>query len=540
MSGEKLTIKQPETTSCSAEIEICLAESRKDLAVLKASSLSPETVDQKLKALWVKCDKSWMDFFDKEIPKLSPEIAQKFLFEWLDKDPNNAPFYFHTDIIANYPKGREIFMKLAQKKSNDCFSMYKKYKHTPWSSDILIEAAYYNDLETVERYLKNDSEIKNIPSLMKNNLVLSTKMRKDNELLVKVLLSRQLKDYETKYEFATKINKALEDPALRNIAKVNPSWLPVYPQKGDSLWELFKSLFVEKEKQYSNKEWNVYWQSMIARNLYFQKKEVNETNVKAEIKNILKMRKRYKNVPIFSGRNVVLAAHSEQKKSDKFGDLNRFGKQALVDRIRKDGGKIGEVLRPQNNLESLKRTKNKILEQIKTAKTPFTFVFEGHGGPDALYLSDGQAVVDKNKIVETGKTIKITVEDLFQAYNQRQKKFGAEQSSPEKRDIFVNGSCYSANFIRKFYLLCDKEDVIKPIFTGESEYGQYGYSEYRSKYGDTFYDNLFNTTPRATLGDIIENDPRNDNSNPSLYIPDTSNQTMQLSKQQRITSTSYT
>lgn len=244
------------------------------------------------------------------------------------------------------------------------------------------------------------------------------------------------------------------------------------------------------------------------------------------------MREEYRDIPIFSGRNVVLAAHSEQKENDDFGDLNRFGKQALVDRIRQDGGNIDEVLRPSNNiLGFLKDPKQEILEAIKTTPPPFTFVFQGHGGPDALYLSDGQTTGIAT-FFETQKTLKITIRELFEAYKIRQGKFGDGTGTPEMRDIFIHPNCYSSNFIREFYAMCDEADVQKPIFTGESEYGQYGFSEYSSKYGDRFLDTIFNEsdTQRATLGNIIDNDSRNPNSNPSLFIPTKRNRTMQLSR----------
>lgn len=274
-------------------------------------------------------------------------------------------------------------------------------------------------------------------------------------------------------------------------------------------------------------------QAIVARNLYFQGKEVTEHNVKEEVQRIMYMREVYRDIPVFSGRNVVFAAHSEQKGNDAFGDLNRFGKQALVDRIRQDGGNIDGVLRPSNMLESLKGTKQKILEAIKTTPPPFTFVFQGHGGPDALYLSDGQTVkVAGYKIFETRNTVKITVRELFEAYKIRQGRFSDKTNTPETRDIFIHPNCYSSNFIRNFYIMCDETDIQKPIFTGESEYGQYGFSEYSSKYGDRFFDGIFNGSDiqRATLGNIIDNDSRNQNSNPSLSISTKRNRTMQLSR----------
>ncbi|MDR3150689.1 MAG: hypothetical protein LBU14_03620 [Candidatus Peribacteria bacterium] len=86
-----------------------------------------------------------------------------------------------------------------------------------------------------------------------------------------------------------------------------------------------------------------------------------------------------------------------------------------------------------------------------------------------MYLADENEFKDGDK-AEIEKNCKITTDELFQVYKTRQAKFGEKLNSPQIKDIFVNSSCFSGNFIRNFYLKCDSEKISKPIFIGSSEY----------------------------------------------------------------------
>ena len=99
-------------------------------------------------------------------------------------------------------------------------------------------------------------------------------------------------------------------------------------------------------------------------------------------------------------------------------------------------------------------------------------------------------------------------------------------------DIFLSSACFNSNFIRNFNQLCEAENIQKPIFIGESEFGQYAFGE-ESDFNDVFYDNLFRNG-LATIGNAITADNLNENSNPTVIIPDKENRPMQLSIWQKV------
>jgi len=327
------------------------------------------------------------------------------------------------------------------------------------------------------------------------------------------------------------VERLIKDPSLKNMPKVRVEWLDelVVKVSGKDLsLKDAKDLLTEKEFE----DYCVNAQAVIARNLYFQYKPVTEFNVREELIRLAEVREEYKNVHIFKGRNVLLVAHNEVIEWDSQGDSNRFIKKSFELRIESDHPKELDVLRGKESLLSLTEKKYTALEKIETAESPFTFVFDGHGGPNKIYLSSGK--ISNGKLIESETAVKITVRELFRSYKVRQEKYPSSKD-PAKKDIFINSGCYSANFIRSFYNLCDKFNVPKPIFAGESEYGQFGYSEYASLNGDKFFDAMFDysdSTP-ATLGNLINHDIRNPSSNISIYIPDDENVTMQLTENER-------
>lgn len=449
-------------------------------------------------------------FYRETLFKLSSDDQNFILLElakrgFMDRDDP----YADVQKLKNLPDLQEILTIHAQKNPLAPIRYYDDIQSFSWARELVTDS--FKRMSDSE--LKQEIEHSRLPQdlTVKAQDILQQK-QSDLAVIGKLIEGRR---FISEHDFRQWTSELAKDYALYGISQIKPEWLPSFTE---------------------NPKVSINMQANIARNLYFQGKVINEQNVRAEVKRLQQLREQYHDMPIFNGRNVVLGAHSEMKESDYFGDLHRFGKQALVERIRKDNGNISGVLRPEEgNLESLKQTKVAIIEAVKTTQPPFTFVFQGHGGPDALYLSDGktnqEAQNQGDKIIETENTVKITVHELFEAYKIRKKKFQSNKS----QDIFIDAGCYNSNFIRNFYILCEKEGIQKPIFIGESEYGQYGYSEYISRYGDSFFDGMFdnNDEQRATIGNIMDNDDTNPNSNPSIYIPSDTNQTIQLSENKR-------
>ncbi len=169
--------------------------------------------------------------------------------------------------------------------------------------------------------------------------------------------------------------------------------------------------------------------------------------------------------------------------------------------------------------EKVRLKEEEISKKIRELPVPATFLFGMHGveGSGALAPS------------RSGSEIVITPEKLFEAYKERDLKLNP---SPEERDIFILGSCYSSNFRKQFHQLCDKEGVPKPFFAGEVALNHMGYAEPDSRFNNSFYDKVvFNKSVKgpATLGNLIDFDHLNINSNPNFWGADDENHSMQFS-----------
>lgn len=536
--------------------------------------------------------KDQFSFLDKEFPNLPIEIGQKFTLKYLDNDFTNTIFVGNSDYIAKFLRAKEIFLKMANLCGYWCFKEYEDYQNSPWADDILIEAAYFTISEQLNNFLE-ENIFRGLSAKTKERIQKSNQKRQKNETLAKILIQEQVKgvtlamNVNHLYAEKMQVDKLLRDPALRNFSKVQLNWIPNRD---------LNSLLGKQELK--NESVKVNLQAVICRNLFFQNLEVSKENIERESKGLLKARERYKNIEIFKGRSVVVLAHPEKMVSEKylkktrdeiaqiedkishlssdlsilrnkkrdiktdeeFSDLGfekddletllkyrkeeykkiieqskkpAFANAAFTERINFDKPKSFELIRPENNLISLEESKRNALDKISEVNTPFTFVFNGHG-ENALYLSDGQipGITDSNEIIETKKTIKITSDELFEAYKKRPL---SPNMKPGEKDIFILSSCFNASFIRNFYQKCDEENIPKPIFIGESEFGQFSYSERDSIYNNNFFEGIFPTSQEpAKLGNIIMHDRENQNSNPSFYIPDDQNRTMQISKHETL------
>ena len=422
---------------------------------------------------------------------------------------------------------------------------------------IIKSPRSFNELEKDNlEAITNDEQVKVIKSLIDKVIIKSpgnfNELKKDNleaitndsqkaviEFLIYKGIIKNLENFNKWIEFVNpkffvtlktitndssepQLSKLILDPAFENFIKIDPEWI----SKVNPIEYKFKDKNFSKEIP---NDWIPSWQIMIARNLFFKNMEVNETNVQEEIMKIFITQKEYENIPIFANRNILYAAHNEVT-----SDNNKFGKEATKKALEKQAGKPIDFNRPEKTLESLKETKKNVLEKISTTKPPFTFIFDGHGGEDALYFSDGQIPEINNQgpnQKETKNTIKITLEELNSAYVERCKNFPELSSlDPANKDIFILTSCYNHTFIRNFYDLLP-ENMPKPIFIGQSEYGQFGYGDY-SDYGNAFFEKTLNLTKEGntTFGDLFEGEFKNIGSNPSCYIFDNTNTLMQVTE----------
>ncbi len=462
--------------------------------------------------------------------------------------------YTAAKYIIKCPRGEEIMRRVVLSSTLVAFEEFTKYKDAPYAVKLLEEAAYQiEDKEVVTRMVNDATKVPGLSEGDKKRIIAMAGRKKVNTPLAEKLLSIDQQPQRA---------RLLEDPGLRDWSEVKEEWID---------WRKLKSP-ASGEKQAA--VWKLQMRAMIARNLYFQNLEVNEANVKKEFLRIVETREKYSTLKVFKGRNVLHAAHTElirdvkkldgklftdeqyQEWEKASEDPHRFGKKGTQDAIKKqqDGEGTYEMLRPAKNLEALQKAKEDILQKIKTMGPPSTFIFDGHGGPDAWYLSDGtvSGTAKAGTVNETDTTVKISVEELAQALVERAKKFPQLRTNdPSKKDIFIFACCYNTNFIRSLYM--QMGDAPKPIALGASEYGQYGYSKLGSIHGSRFFSEILQleknkkthinpvspsrkqliiheAAKRPTvISDVFENE-FSDDSNPSLYIPDDKNLPMQITR----------
>ena len=185
-------------------------------------------------------------------------------------------------------------------------------------------------------------------------------------------------------------------------------------------------------------------------------------------------------------------------------------------------------------IEECRRTKQEILEHIKKTPPPFTFIFEGHGGPDAIYLSDGQ-LADGAIPSESKGTTKITADEFAEALRERQEKFG--MPSMGEHDIIVFQNCYSSNFVQR--LGKELEGGRMPVCIGAAEHNQLSLYIRPLDVGSLFMAEVV-TSPEdsnSTIGDVLirqykdlrespfrhhDGSQPEVNTNPIIYAPDQS------------------
>ena len=302
------------------------------------------------------------------------------------------------------------------------------------------------------------------------------------------------------------LNKFLMDPATEDLAKVKKT-----VDRLDVPWT--KAV-----------EWSLH----ITRNLYFAGKPPTQENVQQALREHQEMRETWSEKHLFRGRNVVVAAHGET--GEDWGG-HRFGVDALMQKILKDQQGSGELLRlrPDANNESIRQTKQATLEQVRTAKSPFTLVLDGHGSKNAFYFSDGQIPGVTNEVVDTAQSVKITVDELFAAYQEGvARRSGSKTFEP---DIIISHACFASNFLRDFLARCTDAGIPQPVFLAPAEYGQYGVSKASMDTNTALFDALLSggSASPATMETVWTLGGQRGDTNLSLYVPGSNGAPLQLS-----------
>ncbi len=306
-------------------------------------------------------------------------------------------------------------------------------------------------------------------------------------------------------------------------------------------------------------EQRAQYRMMVARRLDSTGSELTSENIEATYKEIRDIQDRFGDVPLFQDRNVILAAHNERWDIGLFGK-ERFGTAATRRAIDRES-RTFSFHQGEEDLGSLLETKASLLEAIRNTPPPMTFYFDGHGNSHSIALSDGQ--VSDEGFVQTENSCGISSRELAEALGTRRAKFPELNSSdPNMEDLLIISSCHSHDFILDVNNRLQRSQSSLPIAISSTEFGQYSYSDVGAKYGGSFdaetiglerirdvgflgslfrqgifgapasyvYNQLRGNTFSPTVGTVIDNEDKTENSNPSVFVPDSTEEPIQISR----------
>lgn len=279
--------------------------------------------------------------------------------------------------------------------------------------------------------------------------------------------------------------KFIKDPALQYIMDLGydkrvPDFLQILPE-------------LERKE----------WVLRTVRNMHIEGVPATEDNFKEYLTQtvLLRSNPEFTNMDVFKGRNVLCLAHNEDGGERYQGD--RFFNDAIQESILAQSPHLMEVYKGDTTTESLISAKSQFLDMVSKTKK-MTIYFDGHGSEDNIYLSDGSVNMDGGIKVEQ-ETVSINTSELAESLIQ-QSKLG-----DNSRVIMISHACFSQNFIRTLYEKLEAGGVKKlPIIIGMSEYGQYSYSSFHSKFNDEFFEGMLKESSGATkIQDIIDLEQKN-------------------------------
>lgn len=211
--------------------------------------------------------------------------------------------------------------------------------------------------------------------------------------------------------------------------------------------------------------------------------------------------------------------YNYEQENGRMPDTHVFGRDAIGKEIKNQqdsqNSSFERIRAEKNTQEIIEKSKQNTLNKIRNSTRPFTFIFDGHGSEDALFLTDGEVSEQTGKIQEKENSIRITPKELAEALIQGNKNNQEAYNNPNKRDIIIFAQCLNHSFIRKVYEVIGNKAPL-PISINGSEYGQLMYSDFRSKYGAALFERILFASDKSSIGSVLENHDSG-SSNLSIY-----------------------
>lgn len=183
---------------------------------------------------------------------------------------------------------------------------------------------------------------------------------------------------------ALRLRKLRRDPALADFARIEARWL-AEASGGTELFGSARELVQAKV--------------MVTRNLHFRELEPTAANVAREVERILDQRGRFASLSLFEGRDVVYAASADRTRDAKKRKI--FGRTVTQRQIERSGGRL-HFLQAAGGREkpSLRRDLGR---EVASATQPLTFVFEGHGRPEAVKFAGSLRATEIAELIPSAR-----------------------------------------------------------------------------------------------------------------------------------------
>ncbi len=415
--------------------------------------------------------------------------------------------------IRQCPRCLEILVTAAKNSPGSAFRHYDSYKNLPFKSTILHSASEaIHDRIKVSLLIQQNAALASLPKEEILSLLRSAEGVYSSE---RERIGAAARDGNVPADMPEHFGLS-EDVTLGMIGRIRDEWLSL---EGLNL-----------KGPDSNEQLTSQLKVLIARNLFWNNKDVAAENVQAEIRNLVAARAVYGPLPLFKGRNVVFVTHNEKTEGTLLSPMlrwmsgNRYntGKTKTQEAIRRQQGAQASYsfIRSPDKAKEIEVVKKQILEKLSTTPPPLTILLMGHGSPDGVYLhaaGSDDAHGDPSRA--------ITPDDLATVLKERARKFPTSQTQDSQRDIIILLSCFNANFIRNVRAKLGL--TLPPIMVGSAGFNQYGVVTPGSEYESNFIRRTLNLSGVeewqhedgiTTFDDIFQNEFKTE-TNPGIFIP---------------------
>lgn len=279
---------------------------------------------------------------------------------------------------------------------------------------------------------------------------------------------------------ASRLRRLERDPALAPFARIEARWI-AEAAGSETLFETSRELVQAKV--------------MVARNLYFQGVEPSARTVAREVEHILEQRRRFATTSLFEGRDVVFAASADRTRDSR--KRNLFGRAVTQSQIERTGGRLTFFQSPNGREKAGLR--RQLSREVASGSAPLTFVFEGHGRPEALKFGGSFGANDIAQMI-------------------------AERSASGESAIVIASACDVHTLMRTVMQQLESiaPDAPRPIFVVPVEYGQ---QLVRPVFNDRFLSSEVGLATRtASLANLVARADLDT----SVYVPDANNVVTQV------------